>query len=77
MVKVNNYLTLFSFLVKALQPLLDGISSCLFLRMAVNHLFPEWDVWTQFINDDFSRGLSLDALESSHPIQVDVKSPAE
>ena len=27
--------------------------------------------------DDFSSGLSLDALRSSHPIQVDVKSPSE
>ena len=27
--------------------------------------------------DDFSRGLSLDGLKASHPIQVEVKSPSE
>ncbi|KAI8837080.1 peptidase family M1-domain-containing protein [Chytridium lagenaria] len=45
--------------------------------LAVDKLFPEWDIWTQFIINDFSQGINLDSLRSSHPIQVDVKSPAE
>ncbi|KAJ3087181.1 Aminopeptidase 2 mitochondrial [Quaeritorhiza haematococci] len=45
--------------------------------MAVDNLFPEWDVWTQFVIGDLASGLSLDALRSSHPIEVDVKSPSE
>jgi aminopeptidase 2 len=45
--------------------------------MAVDHLYPEWDVWTQFVIGDLANGLSLDSLRSSHPIQVDVKSPHE
>lgn len=44
---------------------------------AVDKLFPEWDFWTQFVVDDFERGLELDAMRSSHPIEVEVKDPAE
>ncbi|KAI8825989.1 peptidase family M1-domain-containing protein [Fimicolochytrium jonesii] len=45
--------------------------------MATDNLFPEWKVWTQFLVDDYASGKSLDALRSSHPIDVDVNSPAE
>lgn len=45
--------------------------------LATDHCFPEWKVWEQFVNDDYQRGLSLDSLKSSHPIEVPVKNPAE
>ncbi|KAJ3017799.1 Aminopeptidase 2 mitochondrial [Thoreauomyces humboldtii] len=45
--------------------------------MATDNLFPEWKIWTQFITDNYSDGKDLDALRSSHPIDVDVKSPSE
>lgn len=45
--------------------------------MAVDNLFPEWKVWTQFVTNDYANGLALDGLRSSHPIEVDVKSPSE
>ncbi|KAH6561606.1 hypothetical protein BASA50_004477 [Batrachochytrium salamandrivorans] len=45
--------------------------------LATDHIFPEWKVWTQFINDDYARGMNLDGMRSSHPIEVDVQSPAE
>ncbi|MCH8310793.1 MAG: M1 family metallopeptidase, partial [Chloroflexi bacterium] len=44
---------------------------------AVDHLFPEWEVWTQFIVSDTNRGLSLDGLKNSHPIEQEVNNPAE
>ena len=44
---------------------------------AVDELFPEWNMWTQFISQDTSAGLSLDGLENSHPIEAKVKDPAE
>ena len=44
---------------------------------ATDHLFPEWEVWTQFVSDDTNRGLSLDGLRNSHPIEQEVKNPAE
>lgn len=40
-------------------------------------LHPEWKEWTQFLQLDTARGLALDALRSSHPIEVPVKDPAE
>ena len=44
---------------------------------AVDHLFPEWEVWTQFVSHDTNRALSLDGLQNSHPIEQAVKDPAE
>ena len=39
--------------------------------LATDSLFPEWGMWTQFI-EVTSRGLRMDALESSHPIEVKI-----
>ena len=44
---------------------------------AVDRLFPEWETWTQFVSNDTNRGLSLDGLKSSHPIEQEVSNPAE
>lgn len=40
--------------------------------LATDRLFPEWKVWTQFLQETID-GLSLDALEQSHPIEVEVQ----
>jgi puromycin-sensitive aminopeptidase len=45
--------------------------------LAVDHLFPKWDIWTQFAYQDLGRALELDALKHSHPIEVDVHDPNE
>ncbi|KAI8089940.1 aminopeptidase [Halteromyces radiatus] len=45
--------------------------------LAVDNIFPDWDVWTSFVNEDMPRALNLDALRSSHPIDVAVNDPAE
>ena len=44
---------------------------------AVDHLFPEWDVWTQFVISNLNAGLGLDGLQHSHPIEAEVRNPAE
>jgi puromycin-sensitive aminopeptidase len=44
---------------------------------AVDHLFPEWHIWTHFITTETNRGLELDSLKSSHPIEVDVSRATE
>ena len=44
---------------------------------AIDHLFPEWNMWTQFIYTDYNSGLSLDGLENSHPIVQAVNNPSE
>lgn len=45
--------------------------------LCVNKLFPEYDIWTQFVTDMYTRALDLDSLESSHPIEVEVNHPHE
>ena len=44
---------------------------------AVDWLFPDWQMWTQFVNMDTNRGLGLDGLKNSHPIEQEVRNPAE
>ncbi|KAK5991684.1 YscII [Cladobotryum mycophilum] len=38
-----------------------------------NIFYPEWHVWQTYVIDDLQSALSLDALRSSHPIEVPVK----
>ena len=45
--------------------------------LAVDHLFPEWDIWSEFVTEDLQYALGLDALASSHPIEVPVKNAPE
>jgi aminopeptidase N len=40
--------------------------------LAVDSLFPEWRVWDQFLVNEQARGLELDGLASSHPIEVEI-----
>ncbi|MEK6933203.1 MAG: M1 family metallopeptidase [Nanoarchaeota archaeon] len=44
---------------------------------AVDSIFPEWDLWTKFFSDEVASGLSLDSLNSSHPIEAKVINPDE
>lgn len=45
--------------------------------MAVDHIFPEWQMWTQFSVDEQHRAFKLDALEHTHPVEVPIKHPDE
>lgn len=45
--------------------------------LAVNHLYPEWDMWTQFIADEQQPALKLDALENTHAIEAPINHPDE
>ncbi|GAQ88892.1 aminopeptidase M1 [Klebsormidium nitens] len=45
--------------------------------LGVDHVFPEWDVWTQFTGSEATRALTTDALLSSHPVEVPIKDPKE
>ncbi|PVV03393.1 hypothetical protein BB560_002131 [Smittium megazygosporum] len=46
-------------------------------NLAVDFIFPEWETWTQFLVDEYSRALALDSMRSSHPIQVPVRRSSE
>lgn len=45
--------------------------------LAVDHIFPEWEMWTEFVSEDLGRALSLDSLKHTHPIEVSVRHPDE
>ncbi|KAF8468306.1 peptidase family M1-domain-containing protein [Kalaharituber pfeilii] len=40
---------------------------------AVDHFYPEWDVWGQFVTESLQTAFQLDSLRGSHPIEVPVK----
>ena len=44
---------------------------------AVDHIHPEWKMWTQFVANDTIRAFHLDGLKNSHPIEATVNTPAE
>ncbi len=43
----------------------------------VDRFYPEWNLWDQFLEDAMNTAMSLDALKTTHPIDVKVKSPQE
>ena len=45
--------------------------------LAVDKLFPEWDIWTQFSTNELGVALRLDALLHTHPIEIPVHHPDE
>ncbi|EUB54430.1 Puromycin-sensitive aminopeptidase [Echinococcus granulosus] len=45
--------------------------------LAVDHCFPDYDIWTLFVSREYIRALRLDELKSSHPIEVEVNSAQE
>ena len=45
--------------------------------LCVDHIFPEYDIWSQFVTDAYGRALDLDSLHNSHPIEVPVQHPSE
>ena len=45
--------------------------------LAVDKLFPKWDIWTQFSTHELGSALRLDSLLSTHPIEIPVHHPDE
>jgi tricorn protease interacting factor F2/3 len=43
----------------------------------VDKIYPEWDLWNQFVEDAMNVAMGLDSLKTTHPIDVKVNSPAE
>jgi puromycin-sensitive aminopeptidase len=42
-----------------------------------NQIFPDWDIWGQYTIDVQQSALNLDALRTSHPIQVAIRHSSE
>lgn len=45
--------------------------------LCTDAIFPEWRIWEQFVSHDMFGAMNLDALDSSHPIEVEVGHPSE
>jgi len=45
--------------------------------LAIDHLFPDWQMWTQFVVDEQQSALKLDALDNTHAIEVPISHPDE
>ena len=45
--------------------------------LAVNHLQPDYQVWSQFVQEAVQNAQDLDGLRSSHPIEVPLKDALE
>ncbi len=44
---------------------------------AMDELYPEWSVWSQFLVNEQSMGLGLDSLRNSHPVEVPIASASQ
>lgn len=45
--------------------------------LAVDHIYPNWKIWNQFLIMDHNVALGLDGLGNSHPIEIEVNHPNE
>ena len=45
--------------------------------LCVDYCCKEYEIWKQFVCTEFTKALELDGLRNSHPIEVEVKNPAE
>ncbi len=45
--------------------------------LAVDTLFPQWSIWSQFLLQDHGPALRLDSLAHTHAIEVEVHHPSE
>lgn len=41
--------------------------------VGIDSIFPEWHAWTEFVQSVYGLAQSLDAMKSSHPVEVEVK----
>jgi len=45
--------------------------------LAVDYVYPEFDIWTQFVSDILATCMIPDALHNSHPIETAIRKPME
>lgn len=43
--------------------------------VCIGELYPEFDTWQQFVINERSKAMELDALKNSHPIEVAIENP--
>jgi len=45
--------------------------------LAVDYLYPEWDIWSKFTSESLQSALTMDSLRGSHAIEVEVNDALE
>jgi puromycin-sensitive aminopeptidase len=45
--------------------------------VALDAVYPKWNMWSHFVADDQNRAFQLDALRNTHAIEIDVNHPSE
>jgi puromycin-sensitive aminopeptidase len=45
--------------------------------IVLDHVYPQWKIWTRFVLHDQANALHLDSLDNTHPIEVNVNHPDE
>lgn len=45
--------------------------------IVLDHIYPQWKIWTRFVLHDQANALHLDSLDNTHPIEVNVNHPDE
>lgn len=45
--------------------------------LAIDNIFPQWQIWTQFVYTDHAQALRLDSLKNTHAIEIKVHHPSE
>lgn len=45
--------------------------------LATDYLYPEWQMWTQFVGEDYNYALGKNGLANAPALQVDIADPAE
>jgi len=45
--------------------------------LAIDNIFPKWQIWKQFVSRELGIALRLDSLATTHPIEVPVNHPNE
>ncbi|ORX75917.1 zincin, partial [Anaeromyces robustus] len=45
--------------------------------LATDHLYPDWKIFTSFVDEDLQSALTLDSLRSSHSVQVEINKATE
>ena len=45
--------------------------------LATDHLHPDWDIWSQFVNESLQPAFRLDSMRASHPVEVPVRDAME
>ncbi len=44
---------------------------------AAGEIFPQWKIWEDFISEETEIALNEDSLKSTHPIEVEIKTPTD